>query len=206
MELTDNTTIAGFGGSLRKDSYVKRILLRAATLMPTGSRLVIGDISNIPLFNQDLLTKSSTPVEEMRDLIARSDGFLIVTPEYNYSIPGYLKNVIDYVSIPPSINPFKGKVGALMSASTGMWGGQRAQYHLRQVFVYLDAILVNKPEVIIAQVDKKFNEKGEFIDEMATGFMKSLLNNLVNEVRVRKRFAEHFSEASLAQGTWMTGK
>lgn len=174
-------SIAGFGGSLRRGSYSRKVLEKAASLMPSGSRLVIAEISGIPLFNADLLNQPDDSVVEFKKTIAESDGFLVVTPEYNYSVPGFLKNAIDWASMPDNV--FSKKVGAIMSSSTGMIGGARAQYHLRQSFVYLDARIINRPEVIISSVDRKINERGEFSDEGAEKFMKELLANLVNEVR-----------------------
>ncbi len=184
MNADNQIVIAGVGGSLRKGSYSLKVLEKAAHLMPDGSILKIGDISKIPVFNADYLREPDAPVLEFKKLINDSDGFLIVTPEYNYSIPGFLKNAIDWASVPNNV--FVKKVGALMSSSIGMTGGARAQYHLRQTFVYLDSRIVNKPEVIISFVDKKINDKGEFADENAEKFMRDLLNNLVTEVRAQK--------------------
>lgn len=187
MNRENKVVIAGIGGSLRNGSLSKKVLEKARKLMPEGSSLQLADISSIPIFNADHLREPSAPVVDFRNLIDHSDGFLIVTPEYNYSVPGYLKNAIDWASVPNNV--FAKKIGAIMSSSTGMIGGARAQYHLRQSFVFLDARILNRPEVIINFVDKKINEMGEFVDEIAEKFMRDLLNNLVFEVKNQKSLA-----------------
>ncbi|MEM0135733.1 MAG: NADPH-dependent FMN reductase [Thermoplasmatales archaeon] len=184
MNLESEIVVTGFGGSLRKGSFSRRVLERAGNLMPVGSKLVIADISRIPIFNADYIKEPDNSVVEFKKLIEETDGFLIVTPEYNYSVPGFLKNAIDWASVPNNV--FVKKIGAIMSSSTGMMGGARAQYHLRQSFVFLDARIINRPEVIINFVDKKINEKGEFRDENSEKFMKDLLRNLVDEIKAQK--------------------
>jgi len=176
-------TIAGFGGSFRKGSYNGMLLREAQRLMPPSSRLEIVDISGIPIYNQDNECEDNTHINKFRNAIKNSGGFLVVTPEYNYSIPGFLKNAIDSVSRPPDLNPFPGKPGAIMSASMSMLGGSRAQYHLRQVFTFLDARIVNKPEVFISFANTKFDENGHLKDETAIKFIKELLEKLVISAR-----------------------
>ncbi|MGC8561827.1 MAG: NADPH-dependent FMN reductase [Thermoplasmata archaeon] len=184
MNKESQVVIAGIGGSLRKGSFSRKVLEKAAKLMPEGSKLVIADLSRIPMFNSDFVKEPDKSIVEFKKLIDESDGFLIVTPEYNYSVPGFLKNAIDWASVPNNV--FAKKIGAIMSSSTGMMGGSRAQYHLRQSFVFLDSRIINKPEVIINFVDKKINEKGEFQDENSEKFMTELLKNLISEVRGQK--------------------
>ncbi|MCL4449803.1 MAG: NAD(P)H-dependent oxidoreductase [Candidatus Thermoplasmatota archaeon] len=184
MKDEGNIVIAGFGGSLRKGSFSKKVMEKAANLMPAGSELVMADISKIPIFNADLAKEPDESVVKFKKLIEESDGFLIVTPEYNYSVPGFLKNAIDWASVPNNV--FAKKIGAIMSSSTGMMGGSRAQYHLRQSFVFLDSRIINRPEVIINSVDRKINEKGEFQDENSEKFMIDLLKNLVSEVKEQR--------------------
>ena len=103
--------------------------------------------------------------------------------QYNFSLPGYLKNVIDVVSRPSRLNPFAGKPGAIMSASTGMLGGSRAQYHPRQIFAGLDSRIVNKPEVFVTFAQNKFDADGHLKDEPTIKFVRDLLNNLVAEAK-----------------------
>jgi chromate reductase len=118
-------------------------------------------------------------VLQFKAKIKAADALLIVTPEYNYSIPGILKNAIDWASRPPVDNVFQGKPAAIMSASTGMLGGARAQYHLRQTFVMLDVHPINKPEVMISLAEQKFDTTGRLTDEKAKELIRLLFKNLV---------------------------
>lgn len=122
----------GFAGSLRKESYNKSLLKAAVELIPPDATLEIFDLEGIPPFNQDLETQPPGKVKEFKAKIKAADAILIVTPEYNYSIPGVLKNAIDSASRPHGDNAFEGKPVAIMGASIGMLGTARAQYHLRQ--------------------------------------------------------------------------
>jgi len=125
-------------------------------------------------------------VKEFKRKIRESDAILISTPEYNYSIPGVLKNALDWAARPYGDNPFEGKPVAIMSASIGMLGGARAQYHLRQVLVYLNTITINKPEVFVAFAHKKFDENGNLVDEETKKYIAELLRNLVNTAKLIK--------------------
>lgn len=138
-------TILGFAGSLRQNSYNKAILRAAKELMPQVSKLEIFDLEGIPPFNQDLENKAPEKVKEFKAKIRAADAILITTPEYNYSIPGVLKNAIDWASRPYGDNSFEGKPVAIMGASGGKLGTARAQYHLRQTFVFLDMHPINRP-------------------------------------------------------------
>jgi chromate reductase, NAD(P)H dehydrogenase (quinone) len=122
-------------------------------------------------------------VTEFKSKIREADAILIATPEYNYSIPGVLKNAIDFASRPYGDNPFDDKPVAIMSASIGMLGGARAQYHLRQMFVFLNMHPVNGPEVIVTFAQDKFDANGKLIDETTNKFLKQLLENLANWTR-----------------------
>ncbi len=171
--------ILGFAGSLRKGSYNKALLREAVKLVPSGARLEIFDLEGIPPFNQDLENSPPGKVKEFKAKIRAADAILIATPEYNYSIPGVLKNAIDYASRPYGDNPFEDKPVAVMSASIGLLGGARAQYHLRQEFVFLDMHPINKPEVMVTFAPSKFDEKGNLTDEAARILIRELLENLV---------------------------
>jgi len=181
MEKT--VTILGFAGSLRKDSYNKALLRAAMELLPKDAKLEIFDLEGIPPFNQDLENRLPEKVKAFKAKIRAADAILIATPEYNYSIPGVLKNAIDWASRPPGDNAFEGKPVALMSASIGMLGGARAQYHLRQVLVTLNMHPINKPEVIVTFAREKIDEKGRVTDENTRKFIRELLENLVNWTR-----------------------
>jgi len=172
-------TILGFAGSLRKNTYNKALLRAATELMPKDAKLEIFDLEGIPPFNQDLETQMPEKVKEFKAKISAADAILIATPEYNYSIPGVLKNAIDWASRPYGDNSFEGKPVAVMSASIGMLGGARAQYHLRQTFVFLNMYPINRPEVIVTFASQKIDEKGRITDETTREFIRELLENLV---------------------------
>ncbi len=183
----DNTiNILGFAGSLRKGSYNRALLGAAVELTPRDARLEIFGLEGIPVFNQDLEQSMPDKVREFKSKIKSADAILVVTPEYNYSIPGVLKNAIDWASRPSGDNSFEGKPVAVMSASTGILGGARAQYHLRQVFVTLNMHPVNKPEIFVTLANQKFDDKGTLTDEKTREFVKKLLEALVTWTRKLK--------------------
>lgn len=172
-------SILGFAGSLRKGSYNKALLRAALELMPRDANLEIFDLGGIPPFNQDLETMMPSIVKEFKAKIRAADAILIATPEYNYSVSGVLKNAIDWASRPFGDNSFEGKPVAIMSAARGTIGGARAQYHLRQSFVFLDMYPVNRPEVMVTFAPQKVDEKGNLTDETARKLIGELLENLV---------------------------
>ncbi|GAC87251.1 chromate reductase [Gluconobacter thailandicus F149-1 = NBRC 100600] len=143
-------------GSLRKASFNAAVARTLPELAPEGISITpLGSIGDFPHYNADVQdTGFPAPVLAMAEQIRAADGVIIVTPEYNYSIPGVLKNAIDWLSrVTPQ--PFSGKPVAIQTASPGMLGGARAQYHLRQSLVFLDAYALNQPEVMIGQVAGK---------------------------------------------------
>ncbi len=168
----------GFAGSLRAGSYNRALLEAAGKLLPEGVELETFDIEGIPPYNDDLLKDAPARVRLFKERIKAADAVLIVTPEYNYSVPGVLKNAIDWVSRPYAENAFAGKPVAVMSASTGMIGGARAQYHLRQSFVFLNMHPINKPEVIVTFADKKFDKNGLLTDVYTQERVRALLEAL----------------------------
>jgi chromate reductase len=172
-------TILGFAGSLRKGSYNKAILRAALELSPQDVKLEIFDLEGIPPYNMDLENRMPEKVKEFKAKIRAADAILIATPEHNYSVPGVLKNAIDWASRPYGDNSFEGKPVGIMSASTGMLGGARAQYHLRQMFVFLDMHPVNRPEVIVAFAGEKIDDKGRVTDGKTREKIKELLGSLV---------------------------
>ena len=176
--------VLGFAGSLRKQSYNRALLAAAEDYLPEGVTLEQYDIAGIPLFDQDVLDNDGYPeaVQRFRDRIAAADAVLIVTPEYNYSVPGVLKNAIDWASRPPS-PPFNGKPVAVMGASDGPWGTIRAQLHLRQVFVFLNAFPVQQPQVMVPKAGEKFDEQGRLTDEAVAKQVRALLEALANWTR-----------------------
>jgi chromate reductase len=171
--------ILGFSGSLRKQSYNKAILAAALELVPENTTLEIFDLEGIPPFNQDLELQPPDEVKDFKAKIRASDAILIATPEYNYSIPGVLKNAIDWASRPYGDNAFDGKPVAMMGASIGMLGTARAQYHLRQSFVFLNMHPLNQPEVMVPFVQEKIDQNGKVTDEKTKKKIGELLESLV---------------------------
>ncbi len=172
--------ILGFAGSLRKGSYNRALLRAAAELLPHDAILETFDLDGIPGFNADLENNPPDAVKDLKAKIRAADAVLIVTPEYNFSVPGVLKNAIDWASRPSGDSVWPGKPVAVMSASTGMLGGSRAQYHLRQTFLYLDVKAVTKPEVFVTFAAQKFDESGKLTDESTRKFVQQLLQALVD--------------------------
>ena len=184
--MDNKVNILGFAGSLRKGSYNKSLLKASGGLAPEDAELEIFDLEGIPPFNQDLENSVPEKVKEFKKRIRAADAILIATPEYNYSIPGVLKNAIDWASRPYGDNAWGSKPVAVMSASSGMLGGARAQYHLRQVFVFLNMFPVNKPEVFVTFASQKFDEKGILTDEKTREKVKELLESLIAWARKLK--------------------
>ncbi|MEW5746612.1 MAG: NAD(P)H-dependent oxidoreductase [Nitrospirota bacterium] len=172
-------TILGFAGSLRKGSFNKALLRAAVELAPDEAEIETFDLEGIPAYNQDLEYDPPARVRELKEKIRAADALLIVTPEYNYSVPGVLKNAIDWASRPYGDSAFPGKPVAVMGASIGMLGTARAQYHLRQSFVFLDMHAVNQPEVMVPFAQEKFDAEGRLTDQTAAGLIRQLLQNLV---------------------------
>ncbi|MEJ2738327.1 MAG: NAD(P)H-dependent oxidoreductase [Dehalococcoidia bacterium] len=177
--MDDLIKILSFAGSLRKGSYNKALLYAASESVPAGTNLEIFDLNGIPLFNQDLESSFPEIVTGFKNKIRAADALLIATPEHNFSIPGVLKNAIDWASRPHGDNSFEGKPVAIMSASTGMLGGSRAQYHLRQSFVFLDMYPINKPEIFVSFASKKFDSEGRLTDSKTSELIAELLVSLV---------------------------
>ena len=172
-------SILGIPGSLRKASFNRHALVAAQALVPAGAALEIFELEGIPPFNQDQEKQPPTRVTELKAKVRAADAILFATPEYNYSIPGVLKNAIDWASRPYGDNAWQGKPVAVMGASVGILGSARAQYHLRQCFVFLNMYPVNQPEVMIANASQRFNERGELTDETSRELIRKLLAELV---------------------------
>lgn len=171
--------IIGIAGSLRKDSFNKKLLATVAALCPSDAIIETLDFSEVPVFNQDLEANMPPVVVEIKKKIKEADAILFVTPEYNYSIPGPLKNLIDWVSRPYGDSSWHGKPVAIMGASPGRLGTVRAQVALRQCFVFLDMHQVNTPEVLIGAAHEKFDAEGKFTDEEGKKLIIKLLEELI---------------------------
>jgi chromate reductase, NAD(P)H dehydrogenase (quinone) len=170
--------ILGIAGSLRKGSFNKSALKAAQGLVPAGATLDILELPDLPGFNQDNEKSPPAAVTDMKAKIRAADAILLVTPEYNYSIPGVFKNAIDWCARPYGDSAWKGKPAAIMGASAGVLGTGRAQYDLRKVMVFLDMPAVNQPEVMISAAASKFDPSGNLTDETAKKLIGQLLANL----------------------------
>lgn len=170
--------VLGISGSLRQGSYNTMALRAAQKLAPAGMKIDIADIGRIPLYNDDVRAAGEpAEVAALKAQVRAADAVLLVTPEYNFSIPGVLKNMLDWMSRPPE-PPFDGKVVAIMGASPGPVGTARVQYDLRKVLVFMNTFTVNKPEVFISSCASKFNAQGELTDEATAKFIGDLLVSL----------------------------
>ena len=168
-------SVLGICGSLRQGSFNHAALNTAIELKPAGMTVTVADISQFPLYNEDVRAQGfPPPVETLRQQIKAADALLFACPEYNYSMSGVLKNAIDWASRPPD-QPFAGKPLAIISAAAGMAGGARSQLHLRQSCVFLDMHPLNKPEVLIFQAQNKFDAAGRLTDDVARGLIGDLM-------------------------------
>ncbi|MEO9189405.1 MAG: NADPH-dependent FMN reductase [Acetobacteraceae bacterium] len=167
--------IVGISGSLRKGSFNSAALRAAQELAPKGMTIDIADIASVPLYNEDVRAQGfPAVVEDLRRRVKEADGVLLASPEYNYSVSGVLKNTIDWISRPPE-QPFDGKPIALMGASGGLLGTARAQYHLRQSFIFMNGFVMNRPEVMIGQAQNKFDAEGKLTDQPTRDFLTAML-------------------------------
>jgi chromate reductase len=174
-------------GSLRGKSYNKMALQAARELAPAHMQIDNAEIGDIPLYNDDVRERAiPASVEALAAKLRSADAVLFVTPEYNYSVPGVLKNAIDWISRLPN-QPFAGKPVAIMGASGGMLGTARAQYHLRQICVFLDMHPINKPEIMIGQAPSKFDENGRLHDATTRELIGKLLVSLGDWTRQLQR-------------------
>ncbi|HET9697391.1 MAG TPA: NAD(P)H-dependent oxidoreductase [Terriglobales bacterium] len=171
--------ILGVPGSLRKASYNLSALKAAQKLVPADAEIEIFDLHGIPSFNEDEERTPPERVVEFKKKIREADAILFATPEYNYSIPGVLKNAIDWASRPYGDSAWNGKPAAIMGASAGAYGTVRAQYHLRQSFVFLNIQPVQQPEVLIGPASQKFDAEGNLTDEKTKKLISQLLENLI---------------------------
>lgn len=171
--------ILGICGSLRKNSYNLAALKAAGKLVPSEAELETLTLEKIPMFQPEHETDPDPEIKNLREKIRAADAILFVSPEYNFSVPGVLKNAIDAASRPYTDNVFIDKPVAIMGASTGMIGTARMQYHLRQIMVFSNAHVLNRPEVFITFAADKINGQGELTDQKSLDKIKELLEALV---------------------------
>jgi len=190
MNDSETTSVLGISGSLRVGSYNSALLHAAVDVAPAGMTIDIVRLNDIPVYNEDVRAQGwPEAVATLRRRISAADAILIATPEYNYSVPGALKNAVDWASRPPE-QPFEGKPVAIMGASPGRLGTARAQYHLRQCFVYLNSSVLNKPEVMVGGAPSLFDDAGELTDDETRERVSDLLLALAKAVRLARGAAE----------------
>jgi len=177
--------ILGIPGSLRAGSYNLGLLRAALELLPEGARLEIVGLADIPPYNADVQNQGDPePVAQLKRRVEVADVVLIATPEYNYSIPGVLKNAIDWVSRPPKTSPLRKKPIGLMGASVGESGTMRGQLAVRQVFVFLDSYVMGQPELRVTNAGQRFDAEGRLIDEELRERLRVYLGALVEWTRL----------------------
>jgi len=184
--MADQVKILGIAGSLRKASYNRGALRAAQQLCPQGATIEVFELDGIPGFSQDEERQPPQKVVDFKSRIRAADAILFVTPEYNYGLPGVLKNAIDWASRPYGDSAWNGKPAAIISAALSMGGGVRAQYQLRQSFVFLNVDAVLQPEVAIGNASERFDEQGNLKDETSKKLIGQLLQNLVQKVKLLK--------------------
>ena len=179
-QISNQVRILGIAGSLRSQSFNRAALRAAIGLVPAGAILETFALDGLPGFNQDEEQNPPAKVTELKNKIRATDAVLIVTPEYNYSIPGVLKNAIDWALRPYGDSAWNGKPAAIMGASVGAIGTARAQYHLRQMMVFLNMYPINQPEVMIGNASERFDAEGNLTDETTKDLIRQLLQNLMD--------------------------
>ena len=182
--------ILGLCGSLRKDSVNRKLILEAARLLPFYAGFSIADWRTIPPFDGDLLVKGEpTEVAVLRKQIHQADGILIATPEYNFSVPGVFKNVLDWVSR-GSDQPFWRKPVAILSATSGPSGGARVQYDMRRILLGMNAMVLQKPEVFVGYAHEKFDADGQCKDEATRKFLNDQMTSFRQWITDIKRMQQ----------------
>ncbi|MFK0089879.1 NADPH-dependent FMN reductase [Pseudomonas sp. NPDC090755] len=168
-------SVAVVVGSLRKESFNRKVALALAELAPSNLKLSIIEIGNLPLYNEDIDVDPPAAYTTFREQIRNSDAVLFVTPEYNRSVPGVLKNAIDVGSRPYGKSAWSGKPGAVISVSPGAVGGFGANHHLRQSLVFLDVPCMQQPEAYIGGAASLFDEAGT-LSEKTRPFLKTFID------------------------------
>lgn len=173
--------IVAISGSLRKDSFNTALLRALQSLAPEGMRITVTDIT-LPLYSQDAEAAFPPAAQALKDAIEAADGVIIATPEYNRSIPGVLKNAIDWASRPWGKNSFAGKPVITAGVSVGKIGTAVAQSHLRQIMAYLDAQVIGQPEIYLGPVQGVFDAEGNITDESVKELLAKALETLKSRI------------------------
>ena len=178
LNMKSSFTIVGIAGSLREGSLNKALLKAAQSAAPAESTFTIVSLGDLPLYNQDIEVPLPSAVQAFKTAVQNADALVISTPEYNYSVPGVLKNAIDWLSRPSGQNSLNEKPCAIIGTSPGMLGSARAQYHLRQILVGLNVHVLNKPEIIVPDGGHKFDATGMLTDAKTIEKLKEMLMEL----------------------------
>ena len=173
--MTTPRTVAVLVGSLRKESFNRKMAHALAAAAPAGLTLKIVEIGDLPLYNEDVEATPPAAWVAFRDAVKATDALLFVTPEYNRSVPGVLKNALDVGSRPYGSSVWSGKPGAVVSVSPGAIGGFGANHHLRQSLVFLDVPTLQQPEAYIGGAAKLFDDQGKLINEGTQGFISKFM-------------------------------
>jgi chromate reductase len=177
--------ILGIAGSLRRESYNRGLLRAAGEMLPPGAILEIYPLDDIPLFSADVMAEGDpAPVLDLKEHITAADALLIATPEYNYSIPGVLKNAVDWASRPSKASVLRGKPIGIMGASGGDGGTIRSQMALRQVFVQTNSLVMVQPELRVARAGQKFDASGNLVDAELRERLRVFVASLVDWSRL----------------------
>lgn len=175
----DRIEIVALVGSVRQQSYNRGLLRTAMLLAPEDVRIIEAPINTLPYFNPDLADASHLPtVQDFRTAIRRADALLVCTPEYGYSMPGVLKNALDWATVPRGRSPLRGKPVGLAGASIDRFGTIRAQQDMRKVFASMGAVVLPEPEVYVTFAEDKFNQLGELSDQTSRDLMQTLVRDL----------------------------
>ena len=195
--LLPTANVIAISGSLRKGSYNMAVLRAAQRMQPNGMNIELLEYADVPVYNGDVESAGlPASVKRVREQVAAADAILIATPEYNYSIPGVLKNVIDWMSRkdlqkPEKALPLFHKPLGIIGASVGQFGTTRAQLHLRQICVYTNMVPLNQPEVLISHAHDRFDESGELTDAPTRDFVAAFLASFLAWTRhVNSKWSE----------------
>ena len=192
--MNDEIRLVGISGSLRKSSFNTKLLKAALQLLPTDTSMQIVSIADIPIYNADfdLPDAAARPavVEQFRATLAKADGLLIASPEYNYSIPGGLKNAIDWASRGKD-SPLLNKPIAVIGATPGMWGTVRMQMNFLGIYLYMNMKPVYKPEILVSKAGEKFDKEGNLIDEKTKELLQQKLEALKELILHERAEAMH---------------
>lgn len=181
--MTDSIDVVGIVGSLRRQSFSRRLALALASVAPGALQIDLQPIGSLPLYDQDEEVEPPPPWREFRDRVRRADAVLFVTPEYNRSVPGALKNAIDVGSRPYGHSAWSGKPCAIVSCSPGAQGAFGANHHLRQCLVFLNMPCMQQPEAYIGGVDKVVDEQGGFTNPATRDFCRGVMSSFESWIR-----------------------